>query len=55
VIDGGRCRFLRQQVEVRRADETLRGLAVDVDANGALMMTDRHGHTHLLDIAEMFL
>jgi BirA family biotin operon repressor/biotin-[acetyl-CoA-carboxylase] ligase len=50
-----RCPFLGNPIKVRRANEVLHGRAMDVNADGALVLVDGDGQAHVIDIAEMFV
>jgi BirA family transcriptional regulator, biotin operon repressor / biotin---[acetyl-CoA-carboxylase] ligase len=50
----GRCQFLGRPVEVRSAAGMCRGTALDINPDGALLLRDTSGQTHVVTIGEMF-
>ncbi|MBN8459928.1 MAG: biotin--[acetyl-CoA-carboxylase] ligase [Verrucomicrobia bacterium] len=50
-----RCGFLGREVEIRRGTESLRGIAEDVDLEGALMIRTAPDRIEPVAIGEMFL
>jgi BirA family transcriptional regulator, biotin operon repressor / biotin---[acetyl-CoA-carboxylase] ligase len=48
------CQFLGQPIEVRSATGVRRGVALDINQDGALMLRDAAGQTHAITVGEMF-
>ena len=48
------CGFLNSEVEIRRPDETFRGVACDLTTDGALELRMRDGSLRRVEIGEMF-
>jgi BirA family biotin operon repressor/biotin-[acetyl-CoA-carboxylase] ligase len=49
-----RCHFLGEQIKVRQGSTVIHGRAVDVNTNGALVLTDKEDQVRVVEIAEMF-